>query len=274
MKKVIVLLSLISFFSIGYSWAYPTIPSTYYRYMKNDAISIYKSRSEDIYAIVVTTADADISFGGNLGSGNEIDTYYKGTITEHFDENSNSDTVAVINGQFFDVMGTFLKYKTTDPAKLVYPVKSNYTKLSSTIYDTNYTLRSLLINSSGQVYIREGFSQVLFNSSAIKEYIVGLYPSAVKNPDSAIGRHYIGGITKDACNPSTTICEYEYLIFFIAKSSTHYNMLSQMSLWGIPAKSRIMMDGSGSAQMYIDKTTPLILKGDGRYIPNSIIIGN
>ncbi len=275
MKKIFfITILLIGFVISSFAIAYPSVPSVYSTLVQNGAITTYKHNTDNVYAIVVDVANADFNFGGNVGYYSN-DAYYKGSITEHWNTNSNSDSAVAVNGQFFDILGVSYKYFLPNPARLIYPVKSNYSIISSEIYDNNFSLRSLIVNSSNNVYIRDGFSEILFNSSNIKEYMVGLYPYAVKDPNTNTGRNYIGGIPETGCNPNNNTCEHDYLIFFIATNKTHYDMLYQMSLWNIPSKSRIMMDGSGSAKMYLyTDEGPTVLNGDLRLIPNSIIINN
>ena len=118
--------------SVSNSWAGVSPPSYYSQYAKDGAVTTYKHNNEDIYAIVVDTSDANINLGGNLGYAGS-NTYFKGSITEHWNFNADSGTVAVVNGQFFDILGSSYKYFTPDPARLVYPIKSNWSPLSSGI---------------------------------------------------------------------------------------------------------------------------------------------
>ena len=198
----------------------------------------------------------------------------KGSIQDHWDRYSSPQKVAVLNGGFFDRLGLPYKNRTTDPAKLVFPTKGDYIVISGGVHDPLAT-RSLIVNSSGKVFIREGFNRTIFNSSNTKEYLTGLKPDTNKSPNENIGRNYIGGIPKENCDLSRPSCEYSHIIFFIAESANHYDMLSQLSQWRIPAKSRIMMDGSDSAQMILQSSdesfTEQVTK---RKIPHSIIIEN
>jgi hypothetical protein len=250
-----------------------TAPAKYGLLEKNDGVTTYKHRNEKIYAIVVDTSKANIIFGGTMDYDSE-DTYRKGSIQDHWDRHSSSQTVAVLNGGFFDRLGWPNKNYTTAPAKLVFPTKSDYSVISSGVHDPLAT-RSLIVNSSGKVFIREGFNRTIFNSSNVKEYLTGLKPDTNKSPDEDIGRNYIGGIPKNNCDPSTQSCEYSHIIFFIADSANHYDMISQLTQWNVPSKSQIMMDGSDSAQMILQSFDGSFTKQTTlRKIPHSIIIEN
>lgn len=255
------------------SWAI-TVPPKYNLKAQNGGVLTYKHKSEDIYAITVDVSKANVIFGSTLTYDSE-DTYTKGRLKDHWDNNGSNQTAAIVNGQFFDRLGWPHKNYTSDPAKLVFPTKSNYSVVSNGVHDS-LTTRSIIINSSGKVYFREGFSRAIFNNNNIKEYLTGLKPDTNKKPDKNIGRNYIGGIQTKGCNPSRSQCEYTHLIFFIAKNSNHYDMLSQLSQWGVHAKARLMMDGSASAQMIVENASNGAYTAitTSRKVPNAILIEN
>lgn len=86
-----------------------TVPNDYTPFTESQNVHVYKDNTKDIYAIVTDTRNASISFGGNVGA-YSTDAYYKGSITEHWNQNSNSGSLVAINGQFFDIIGGSWKY--------------------------------------------------------------------------------------------------------------------------------------------------------------------
>ncbi|MFQ3247168.1 MAG: hypothetical protein ACI9SP_003823 [Arenicella sp.] len=247
------------------------IPSSYEFYSSIGNVTTYKHKWFSTYAVVVKSRNASVSFGGHVGvAGN--DKYYRDAILGH--RNQNSNAVAVMNGQFFDVLGA--DYYSTQPARLMFPIKSNWATISSGNYDNSIPLRSLFIDNYGRAYFQEGFSQSIFNNSSIKEYLTGIHPNHGISPYATIGRNYIGGIPSSNCNPDYATCEAEYLVFIIANKATRSGMINQLDEWATHPKFRMMMDGSGSAQFSL-KTytgTSTILSGDNRKIPHSITISN
>lgn len=241
----------------------------------NAAIS-YKHNSKDIYAIVVDPSKAIIRFGGRIDYSDKKSPFVRGSITKHWRTNSNSKTIAALSGQYFNVKSQTDYLRSTE-VPLSYPVKSNNQILADTVTDKRFKLRSILINKRGEVYIKDGFKEPLLKSHMIREYITGLFPAAVKDPKSKTGRHYIGGIPESNCDPNRNSCTYKKLIFLIGEKETHNDMVRHLIRnFGAHGKSIVMMDGSGSAKMYLKTNSKnIVFNGsDPRTIPNSIIIHN
>lgn len=270
----------------GYAPVY--VPSDYSLVARQGGIDVYKHKTQNTYAMLVDVVSSDFDFSGIKGSAGTDSSghnmYSTGTISEQWNLNSYnlSQPVFMVNGSFFNSVSdahlgsTFLSY----------PVKGNYKSLNSLNTDPRFPLRNLVINSSGKAYFNDGFDINLFNKSTTKELMTGLIPSTAKSPSELIGRNYIGGLPSTGCNPDTSTinCSMDYLVFFISFSSTHANMVTQMNNWKIPQKSRIMMDGSGSAQLLIRTSKfnytnngngdSIILVKKDRPIPNVILVGN
>ncbi len=241
---------------------------------------LYKKGSDDFYVVAVDVSEAKIKVGGTnsyYSDGNR-EYFYTDSIENYWYDNRDyvdiyngtyQNLFAVLNGQFYD--------HTRNPTELSFPVKSEGTILTDNNGEGHLVKRSLLINSSGKVYIREGVTSSLLNSSSIKEFITGLHPDEDKNGWAwFVGRHYIGGIPEGNCNPSTSSCAYEYILFFVNEDAQQSTMEFEIAKWGVPRKSIIMMDGSGSSQL---KTTNYSAYGrnakfkkDKRPLPNTILL--
>lgn len=269
----------------GYAPVY--VPSDYSLVARQGGIDVYKHKTQNTYAMLVDVVSSDFDFSGTMGSagtdGSGHNLYHTDSISKQWNLNSYnlSQPVFMVNGSFFKSASSAYSVSTY----LAYPVKGNYKSLNSLNTDPSFTLRNLVINSSGKAYFNEGFDISLFNKSSTKEMMTGIVPAPVKSTNDLIGRNYIGGLPSIRCNPDTTSvnCSMDYLVFFISFSSTHANMVTQMNNWKIPQKSRIMMDGSASTQLFINTSNFNYLNqgpGDGipffnyRPIPNVILVGN
>lgn len=279
MKKIfliflIFLFSIVQLFSAEY-----VVPSGWNLKDKfvTSSVKLYQKASDDFYVVAVNMNQAKIEFGGNAGyfytsTGNKFYTdtisnyYYKYRNYVDIDGNTYNNLFSVINGQFFD-------NNNQNTTSLSFPLKSKGIILNSFNGETNLTKRSLLINTDGKTYIREGFNDILFNSNSIKEYVVGLNPAESKNRlIGFVGRNYIAGIPDGTCDPIKTSCEYKYLLFFINKYSSQSNMETEIAKWGVPSKSIIMMDGSGSTQLQTSQFTLYGYIVDKRKLPNTFLI--
>lgn len=263
------------------------VPSTYTLSSQKGDIFVYQHTNQNTFAIVVDTAKSQFDFGGTMGYAGD-GKYYRGDILEHWNKNSSrlAKPVLMVNGSFFQFKP--IEYKLSTSVTLSFPLKDGYTNYSVKNTDPSNDFRSLYIKSSPSgvdtVHMVNGIRDNIganidfniFHDSATKSYITGLVPAPIKNPNSKIGRNYIGGIPTLGCNPRKALCNLQYLVFFIAFSSTHDNMVKQMDDWQILSETRMMMDGSGSTQIFLNTTGNYMNKGDdnGRKIPNVILVGN
>lgn len=240
---------------------------------------LYKKDNDNFFVVAVDISKAKIKVGGvnSHYSDGTTELFYTDSIDNYWDNNINyvdiynstyQNLFAVLNGQFFD--------NSRNPTGLSFPVKSNGIILTDNNGEDYLAKRSLVIDSNGSVYITEGVPLGLLDSYNSKEFITGLHPDEDKNGWAwFVGRNYIGGIPKGTCDPSKTSCSYEYILFFVNQDAKQSTMESEIAKWGVPSKSIIMMDGSGSAQM---KTRNYSVYGnngqsiDKRYLPNTILI--
>lgn len=255
------------------------VPQNYVLQKTQGGISIYKHNTQNTFVMLVDVASSEFDFSSTMGSAgvnsDGFNLYHTGDILEQWNLNSTklATPVFMVNGSFFAYTPTAILLGKT---YLSFPVKGNYRTLNNKVADSSEPVRNLVINSSGKAYFNDGFNLSLFNSSTTKEMMTGLIPNLKKDPNSSIGRNYIGGLPSVGCLPDSTTqnCSMDYLVFFVSFSSTHANMLTQMNDWRIPNKSRIMMDGSGSTQLFISAGFKYFNKVDGRKFPNAILVGN
>ena len=168
-----------------------------------------------------------------------------------------SNTYAMFNGQFFNV-------KTVRTTPLSFPLRSNYRNIVTQV-DPGQLKTLKIYNGGKSAQILYDYYPYYLNGS--KELIVGLDPNVNKGKNVSQGRFYIAGVHDNNS-------KLRYLLFFIAKSKTQYQMENEISRWRIDIDTDVvMMDGSGSAQM---KTRPKTLYADGipayRRLPNIITI--
>jgi len=212
-------------------------------------------KKDNIYVTVVKIKDYDINFG-LVHKASSSNSFYKHYMNTWWNDYSNTKTLSMFNGQFFNVT-TFSK------TPLSFPLRSNWNTIVTQKDPGNLRTLKIYNNNIEAQILYDYNSDYLKNS---KELIVGLNPNVDKGKNIKTGRFYIGGLHTN----SSTL---KYLLFFIGVSNTQYNMENELYNWNILEQDIVMMDGSGSAQMRFGN---LKVYGDGiptyRRLPNIIRI--
>lgn len=257
MKRLLLVVSLVVGFVSG-AWAGVNVPYNYSLIESKDygGYQLRKKRNDELYVVIVDLQKVNVDFGlvDKPGSGNTFKKHYLYTWWNNYATNN---TYAMFNGQFFNV-------KTPSTTPLSFPLRSNYINIVTQV-DPGQLKTLKIYNGGKSAQILYNYYSYYLNGS--KELIVGLDPNVDKGKSVSQGRFYIAGVHSNNS-------KLRYLLFFIAKSKTQYQMENEISRWGIDIDTNlVMMDGSGSAQM---KTKIKTLYADGipayRRLPNIITI--
>ncbi len=260
MKKSIqiILVSILCFIANN---IYAAIPEgyTYVNPQPSRGVNIYGSSSgagKILYVIEADASRSNINFGLTKSGTN------KESISEYWDDYGNQDTIAVINGQFFNLY----------TGKLSFPVKANNIVLESN-YNEPFTYKSFARFNGTNGFMFNGFSTNLFRSS--KDYIMGLHPkNDNKSKYSYIPRTFMAVKRVQPCFVNMNSCPISKYYFFVDDASTQSMMVNNIKQWGINENDIIMLDGGGSTQICGKGIWQECRDfGEARPVPHAIMIG-
>jgi hypothetical protein len=158
---------------------------------------MYKNHYGSMYAIVVNMDRAKIEFGTLDYYRN--DKYNRKSMSNWWNDYSDSNTFAMINAQFFDM---------ARKTKLAYPLKANGV-IKKFYVEKRGSKKSLIITNSGNTYIVNGYNKYYLKSNSVRNMMVGMSPFSPMKATQKIGRTFIGGIPKGSCNPDKATCQYK-----------------------------------------------------------------
>lgn len=271
MKKTTIILSLSSIFAssvfaIDKPQGYNNLS------VKEKGISSYISSNSKFIAIDCPTGKFKLDFssvgekdgknewGHTLYERNSIDYYYNELINPY----------AVLNGQFF------AKYtKDKSMAAISFPLKGNgiaFQDKETDIKDEDkktfkYSKKTLYMFRGHIPVIMTGFHKKYFDMKVFSDVITGLNPNVnnkvfmdkIKSTEN-IGRNYIGCIPYKKYDYGEKLAICKNLLFLYSSKATHNEMITEMQKWGIKNNQTIVMDASGSAQLYSKKMSGTIEK--------------
>jgi hypothetical protein len=222
--------------------------------VKKNGISSYQSNDGKIYVIDAPLWKFKLDFSsigdsaGKNSGGNLLFT--KKDISEHYNEMYNSNLYAVLNGQFFS--------RENDITSLSFPTKGDNKVFQAVHHEPEKKKRTLYMYKGVYPIFYNGYSKGLLENSKITDVITSLNPEDTKTvnefqPNKKIGRHYIACVPLKEYNTNLATCKN--LLFFYSDNATHNDMMNAAKKWGIKKYHIMMMDGSGSAQLYSEVMT-------------------
>jgi len=142
------------------------------------------------------------------------------------------EVFVVVNGQFFNAN----KKNTT----LSFPLKSN-SKILNSYFDNDKIKRTIIIDNSWKVKIKDWYKEKYLNNTNNKEVLVWINPNENFAKNSSLWRTYMWIVWDDK------------VVFFIAKSKTQSEMKNIALNYGIEEQNLVMLDWWPSSQFaYFD----------------------
>jgi hypothetical protein len=277
MRRTTIMLSLSliftsSVFAVGVPTDYIDLDNS-----KKTGLKSYKSKNEKFYVINAPLRKFSLDFGAVGEENHDLTSpwghryFEKNNIEEYY--NPIMKPYAILNGQFFgehaddDSVGAF-SYALKGGGK-VFQDENEQTFEKRTLY-------MVQLDKGGVSYplMIRGYRKNILNHNIVTNAITGLDPyfdntkdenCAEKNKKSLctikekikhsekIGRNYIGCIPFSKYKNNKKVAFCKNLIFFHANSATHNEVLTEMEKWGIKKYHSMIMDGSGSSQLYSKK---------------------
>lgn len=220
----------------------------------SDYVMVIDLRKSKLYNMIGSVKDSGIRAGAY---GGPSPTVRKDSLSTHWSNAQNlyPRTFAVFNGQFFDT------YK--DPTPLAFPIKKD-----STIFTEGYGTKNEYVNQqsaftwnndTGKASITD-YTWTGFQSGN-QNGVVGLIPTANKNPSSWTGRTFVGVGDRDNNGTNETV--------FVYSSTKATQAVANSTLTSFGATGVTQLDGGGSTQINVRDYNYV---NTGRKLPHVIVV--